>query len=176
MKIMKKILKEILSEKLFLELVFSRRVGLGLLIINYIAKKIIKHHGLNISVHFTSKIVGSKNINFNKDFSTLLSFAVSGGCYFQAVNGIDMGEGILFAPGVKVISANHDPLDYSKHLPEKPIKIGNNVWIGANAIILPGVEIGNNTIIGAGSVVTKSFGDNLIIAGNPAKIIKGKYE
>jgi|TARA_B100001971_G_C18110042_1_gene493671 maltose O-acetyltransferase len=52
------------------------------------------------------------------------------------------------------------------------VKIGNNVFIGMNTIILPGVTIGNNVIIGAGSIVTKDFPDNVVAAGNPAKIIK----
>lgn len=78
----------------------------------------------------------------------------------------------MFAPGVKIISANHDFLERTKFIKTSPIVIGNNVWLSANVIILPGVRIGNNCIVGAGSVVTKSFEeDNLIIAGNPAKII-----
>ena len=56
----------------------------------------------------------------------------------------------------------------------KTVKICENVWIGENAIILPGIEIGKNSIIGAGSVVTKNVPENCIVAGNPAKIIK-KY-
>ena len=56
----------------------------------------------------------------------------------------------------------------------KPVKICENVWIGENAIILPGIEIGKNSIIGAGSVVTKNVPENCIVAGNPARIIK-KY-
>tara|TARA_B110000503_G_scaffold72285_1_gene111814 strand:- start:1009 stop:1188 length:180 start_codon:yes stop_codon:yes gene_type:complete len=54
--------------------------------------------------------------------------------------------------------------------------IGNNVWIGLNSIILKGVSVGDNTIIAAGSVVTKSFGNNLVIGGNPAKILKRDIE
>ena len=53
-----------------------------------------------------------------------------------------------------------------------PGTIGDNCWIGAGAIICPGVTIGNNAVVGAGSVVTKSFGDNVVIAGNPAKVIR----
>ena len=53
-----------------------------------------------------------------------------------------------------------------------PITIGDNCWIGGGAIINPGVSLGNNVVVASGSVVTKSFGDNVIIGGNPAKIIK----
>ena len=51
------------------------------------------------------------------------------------------------------------------------VKLGNNVYVGANSLIMPGVEIGNNVLIGAGSVVTKSVPSNVVIAGNPAKIV-----
>ena len=54
----------------------------------------------------------------------------------------------------------------------KPVKIGDNVWIGMNSCILPGVEIGNNSIIGSGSVVTKNIPENEIWVGNPAKFIR----
>lgn len=54
----------------------------------------------------------------------------------------------------------------------KPIKIGNNVWIGGNVCVLPGVTIGDNVVIGAGSVVTKDIPANCLVAGNPGKIIK----
>lgn len=53
-----------------------------------------------------------------------------------------------------------------------PITIGNNVWLASGVTILPGVTLGDNVVVGASSVVTKSFGDNVVLAGNPARIIK----
>lgn len=53
-----------------------------------------------------------------------------------------------------------------------PIKIGNNVWIGGNVCVMPGVTIGDNVVIGAGSVVTKDIHSNVIAAGTPCKVIK----
>ncbi|HAU27266.1 MAG TPA: maltose O-acetyltransferase, partial [Alteromonas australica] len=54
----------------------------------------------------------------------------------------------------------------------KPITIGDNCWIGGMAVINPGVTLGNNVVVASGAVVTKSFGSNLVIGGNPARIIK----
>jgi acetyltransferase-like isoleucine patch superfamily enzyme len=128
---------------------------------------------MKFSVNFTSKIAYPSRIKLHKDKITIGSFVLSGNCYFQAYNGIDIGKNFLFAPGVKLISSNHDIGNISKSVEGKPIIIGDNVWVGANAVILPGVKLGNHCVVGAGSVVSKSFDeDNLIIGGNPAKIIK----
>jgi acetyltransferase-like isoleucine patch superfamily enzyme len=100
-----------------------------------------------------------------------LSFAISGNCYIQGANGITFGDGTIFAPGVKIISANHDRSNLEQWVPEEPIKIGDECWIGANAVILPGVHLGNRTVVAAGAVVTKSFPDASVVAGVPAKRI-----
>ena len=101
-----------------------------------------------------------------------VSFSVSGGCYIQAFNGIEIGDDVIFAPGVKIVSSNHDPCDHRQHIKAPPIKIGNRCWVGANAIILPGVSIDDDSIVGAGAVVTKSFPKNVVLGGNPARIIR----
>ncbi len=81
----------------------------------------------------------------------------------------------MFAPNVQLYTATHPlhPVKRNSGLEyAKPIKIGNNVWLGGGVIVTPGVTLGDNVVVGAGSVVTKSFPDNVVIAGNPARIIK----
>lgn len=121
-------------------------------------------------VHFTSYVTGVNNITIGNKCSP----GSNHGQYIQAVNPIIMGDNVLMGPGLKIISANHDPCDFTKHIKTKPIKIGSNVWIGANVIILPEATIGNNVIIGAGSIVTKSIPSNSIAVGNPCRVITKK--
>ncbi|PKP01644.1 MAG: capsule biosynthesis protein CapJ [Bacteroidetes bacterium HGW-Bacteroidetes-6] len=149
------------------------RVPLGLLWISWKYRRIYGiNRGVKFPLHFTSRIIQPKKISMNFDPTTVGSFALSGDCYFQALNGIELGKNFLFAPGVKLISSNHDFADKSLVAKADPIRIGDNVWLGAGAIVLPGVSIGSNVVVGAGSVVTKSFPDNVVIAGNPARIIR----
>lgn len=165
--LIKKLLKK--STRL---LVF-RKVGFPRCFLNFIFQRVFrKNSKFKTQINFTSTVIFPELISFHRDVTTLTSFAVSEGCYFQAINGIKVGRRFLFAPGVKLISSNHNPVERDVAVNSHPIEIGDDVWIGANAIILPGVKIGNNCIIGAGAVVTKSFlAEGLIIAGNPAKVI-----
>ncbi len=80
--------------------------------------------------------------------------------------GIHIGEGSYVAFGAVLLA--HD----MSRLLHKDVVIGKNCFIGCNSIILPGVTIGDSVIVGSGSVVTKSFGDNVLVAGNPAKVVK----
>lgn len=86
-----------------------------------------------------------------------------------------IGNNVLFAPNVSLYTAGH-PIHYEIRKQEIeyafPITIGNNVWVGGNVVINPGISIGNNTVIGAGSVVTKNIPANVIAVGNPCKVLR----
>lgn len=123
-------------------------------------------------LHFTSRVNTPNKIIINDDApSVYLSLATSGGCYYQAINGIHIGEGTIWSYGCHFISSNHSYRDLSKHSVAQPINIGKYVWIASGVIILPGVEIGDYVIVGAGSVVTKNIPAYSIVVGNPAKAI-----
>lgn len=89
---------------------------------------------------------------------------------------IEIGDNVTITRGVSFV--NHDGgaalfrNEYSGLNVYGKIKVGNNVFIGINTIIMPGVKIGNNVIVGAGSVVNRDVPDNVVVAGVPAKIIK----
>lgn len=96
-------------------------------------------------------------------------------CVILDVCKVTIGRNVKFGPRVGVYTAGH-PIDAPTRnaLLEfgKPITIGDNVWIGGSAVILPGVTIGANTVIGAGAVVTKDIPANVVAAGNPCRVIK----
>jgi len=95
------------------------------------------------------------------------------GNYIQAKNGIEIGKNVRIGPGVKIISSSHDIYDYDLHTVENPIVIGDNCWLAANSVILPGVELADHIIVASGAVVTKSFLEgNCILGGVPAKVVK----
>jgi len=121
-------------------------------------------------VHFTSKVICPENIKKG----ILCDPGDNLNNYIQAKNGIQFGNNIELGPSVNIISSNHSPENLNEHLIGNPIVIGDNVWIGSNAVILPEVHIGNNVIIGAGSVVSKNIPSNSIAVGNPCKVIKPK--
>lgn len=96
-------------------------------------------------------------------------------CVMLDVCPITIGNNVFLAPGVHIYTATH-PLDQiernSGYEYGKPVKIGDNVWLGGRAVICPGVTIGNNVVVAAGAVVTKNVPNNVVVGGNPAKIIK----
>lgn len=88
---------------------------------------------------------------------------------------VTFGDNVFIAPGCGFYTAGH-PLDVERRNAgleyALPIRVGNNVWIGAQVCVLPGVTIGDNTVIGAGSVVTKDIPSGVLAAGNPCRVIR----
>ncbi len=88
---------------------------------------------------------------------------------------IFVGDSVMFGPNVTVATAGH-PVD--PELRRKvaqfniPVRIGNNVWIGANSVILPGITIGDDSVIGAGSVVTRDIPPGVVAVGNPCRVLR----
>ncbi|MGL5348240.1 MAG: sugar O-acetyltransferase [Peptostreptococcaceae bacterium] len=112
---------------------------------------------------------GGKNVHFGKGVYANFNLTLVDDAE------IFVGDNVMFAPNV-VISAGthpvHPELRRKQAQYNLPIHIGNNVWIGAGAIVLPGVKIGDNSIIGAGSVVTKDIPANVVAVGNPCKVMR----
>jgi maltose O-acetyltransferase len=96
-------------------------------------------------------------------------------CVFLDCGKITIGDYVMLGPKVSLYTANHpiDPVVRRYHHDQGlPITIGDNVWIGGNTVVCPGVTIGENTVIGAGSVVTHDIPANVVAAGNPCKVIR----
>jgi len=123
-------------------------------------------------VHFTSKVTAPQNIKKG----ILCDPGDNPGIYIQANNGIIIGSNVGFGAGTKIISSIHSHNNHSKHDMVEPIIIGNNVFVGANSVILPSVKIGDNVVIGAGSIVVKDIPSNSIAVGNPCKVINVKED
>lgn len=99
------------------------------------------------------------------------------GIHSTIIGPVCIGQHVNLAQGVVVTALNHNFEDISKRIDKqgvstKPVVIGDDVWIGANSVILPGVTIGNHCVVAAGAVVTKDVPDNTLVGGVPAKILK----
>ncbi len=103
------------------------------------------------------------------------NFFANYNCTIIDVAKVKIGDNCMLAPNVSIYTAGHPIHPDTRNAGfeyGKEVSIGNNVWIGGNSIVCPGVHIGNNVVIGAGSVVTKDIPDNVIAAGNPCRVIR----
>jgi maltose O-acetyltransferase len=139
-----------------------------------ICSRIFKFSGNNINIEKGAYFGTGENIEIGDNSGIGINCSVQGA--------IRIGKDVMMGPEVIILTVNHkfDQLDTPMwkqgHLAAKPVIIGDDVWIGTRAIILPGVHIGSGSIIGAGAVVTKNVPDYAIVGGNPAKVVKYRNE
>jgi len=159
----------------WLRFFYPKAKGISFLFLLYyfIPQKILRINGrVPWPVHFTTRVLYYKNIKVGNRSAP----GINSNCYVQARNGIIIGDNFRMGPGVGLVSSNHNISDYDMWDKADPIVIGDNVWIGMNSVVLPGVSIGSNVVIGANSVVGKDMPDDSIAMGNPCEVVKAKPE
>ena len=136
-------------------------------------KDSLQHCGQGVHLDADTRITFAKNIRIG-DY-----VHIQPGCLLAGGGGIDIGEGTIIAHEVQILTQNHNYdsedlqyLPYDTRQISKKVEIGDYVWIGARATILPGVTIGNGAVIGAGSVVTRDIPEMAVAGGNPAEVLK----
>ncbi|QSX23877.1 sugar O-acetyltransferase [Priestia megaterium] len=132
-------------------------------------KELFGSTGENVHVEPNIRVDYGYNIFVGENFSANFD------CTILDVCEVRFGDNCMLAPGVQIYTATH-PLHPTERNSgkeyAKTITFGNNVWIGGSAVINPGVTVGDNVVIASGSVVTKDVPNNVVVGGNPAKIIK----
>lgn len=132
-------------------------------------KQLFGSIGTNIYIEPTFRCDYGYNITVGENFYANFD------CVILDVCGVKIGRDCMLAPGVHIYTATH-PLDPFERCSGaeygKPVTIGDHVWIGGRAIINPGVTIGSHSVVASGAVVTKDVPDGVVVAGNPAKVIK----
>lgn len=119
-----------------------------------------------------STFAWSENISLGNDVH------IGPGALLDAAGSIEIGEGSILGPSVSVYSRSHNfdedvqALPFDNVMLVAPVRIGRYVWIGARAIVLPGVAIGDGAVIGAGAVVTKDVPSCAVVVGNPARVVR----
>lgn len=119
----------------------------------------------------SSHILPPCYIDFGRQVKVGKNVFINHNCTMMSAGGIEIGDDVQIGPQVTITTTNHDFADRYT-LICKPVRIQNNVWIGAGALILPGVTIGENAVIAGGSVVTKDVEPNVVVGGNPARVLK----
>lgn len=127
-------------------------------------------HGKNVNIE--------RKADFGKGDGIIIGDNSGLGVNCDVRGPLEMGTNIMMGPDVVIMTSVHDttrtdiPMNQQGHLPKQKVTIGDDVWIGARVIILPGVNVGKGSIIGAGAVVTKDIQEYSVVAGVPAKVIK----
>lgn len=140
----------------------------------FLCKRLFKKYRKNINVEHGAFFGSGSDIEIGENSGLGLNCRVSGP--------LKIGDNVMMGPDVMIYTQNHEfartdiPIIRQGDSKKKEVVIGNDVWIGARAIILPGISVGDGAIIGAGAVVTKNVEAYSIVGGNPARIIKSRNQ
>lgn len=111
--------------------------------------------------------------DFGKNTTLGARIFINSGCKFQDQGGITIGDGCLIGHNTMMATLNHDLAPSRRaDMHPAPIVIGDNVWIGSNATVLPGVTIAENSVVSAASVVTHDVPENCVVLGSPARVVR----
>lgn len=136
---------------------------------NELLQELFGSAGENIEIEPDFRCDYGYNIHVGENFYANFN------CIILDVCKVQIGDNCMMAPGVHIYTATHPLNPYERIAGTeygKPVTIGDNVWIGGRAVINPGVTIGNNVVIASGAVVTKDVPDNIVVGGNPARMIR----
>ena len=132
-------------------------------------KRILGKTGENVRIEAPFHCDYGYNIEVGENFFANYNFTV------LDIGKVRIGKNAQIAPNVSIYTAGHPLHPASRNSGYEygiDVTVGDNVWIGGNAVILPGVTVGSNVVIGAGSVVTKDIPDNVLAAGNPCRVLR----
>lgn len=138
-----------------------------------------RYRGWNkINCDFSKNIIKSNSkISYPDNLNLKGYVRIGEECWIDCEGGVTMEEGCTLSPRVTIYSSTHKydsgglvPFDNNDHY--NPVRLGRGVWIGHGAVILPGVNVSDGAIVGAFSVVTRDVPSNVLVAGNPAQIVK----
>lgn len=136
-------------------------------------EQLFKHVGTEVWIEPDFRCEFGKNIVIGNN--VYINF----GCIILDCAEVTIGDNVLLGPNIGIYAANHS-LDAEERINGgccgKPVHVGNNVWLGGDVKILPGVSVGDNTIIGTGSIVTKDIPAGVIAVGNPCRVIRAVTE
>ncbi len=138
-----------------------------------LAKGMLEGCGKGVNIEHGAFFASGKDITIGNHSGLGIGCRVAGP--------LSIGDDVMMAPNVTIVTQNHETSDLTKPMrlqtaPKYKVTIGNDVWIGANVIILPGITIGNGCIIAGGAVVTHDVPDYAVVGGNPARIIKSRKD